>query len=123
MQPPPPVDKTPIRVIAGGQQADTVDAILQQALVVEIRDSTGQLAVGRTVRFTSFIASGEPGVKVSALDQQNFGTFASDVADAQGRAKILVQMWDVAGTAKLEVSVPELGVTDTVTYTVAVTHP
>ena len=117
-QPPPLVDKTPIRVVAGGEQSDTVDAILQQALVVEIRDSTGQLAVGRTVRFTSFIASGEPGVKVSALDQQDFGTFASDVADAQGRAKTLVQMWDVAGTAKLEVSIPELGVTDTVTYTV-----
>jgi Tol biopolymer transport system component len=57
-------------------------------------------------------------VYVSPLDAQNFGTFASDVADAQGRAKTIVKMWNVAGTAKLAVAVPELGVTDTVSFTV-----
>jgi hypothetical protein len=109
-----------IRVVAGGGQSDTIFAVLPQALVVEIRDSTGALATGHTVRFSPLIHFGGsgPGVLVSPLEQRNFDTFASDVTDAQGRAKILVQMWYAAGAAQLEVAVPELGVADTLTYTV-----
>jgi hypothetical protein len=109
-----------IRVVAGGGQSDTVFAVLRQALVVEVRDSTGALATAHTVRFSALgrLDGSTPAVIVSSADQQNFMTFASAVTDAQGRATTLVQLWAVAGAAQLEVAVPELGLADTLTFTV-----
>jgi Tol biopolymer transport system component len=120
-EPTPVVDRTPIRVVAGAGQTDTVLATLPQALIVEVRDTTGKLSPGRTVRFTAItLPAGTTGavVRLSPLDQQAFGPFSSNDTDAQGRAKTLVQMGTVAGTASLEISVPELGVSDTISFSV-----
>jgi len=110
----------PIRVISGGGQTDTINATLRQALVVEVRDSTSRLAAGVTVRFTSLGGAygSTPRVFVAPLNQSDFQLFASDVTDPTGRAKTLVSNWSVAGTALLEVAVPELGVVDTVSFTI-----
>lgn len=67
------------------------------------------------MRFTPI---GPRSVLVSSLTAPGFTLYGTDVADAQGRAKARVKLGVGAGTELLEVSVPELGATDTVTYTV-----
>lgn len=111
------------RVIAGGGVSDTIDARPVQALTVEIRDSTGKLAVGSTVRFEALPTDdpsrvAERSILVSPLDGTSFSNLSTDVADATGRAKTLFAFGTVAGTARIRVVVPELGSSDTVSYTV-----
>ncbi len=118
----------PFRVIAGAGSTDTIDARLLQALIVELRDSTGRLARGKTVRFEALPPTDpsrqfERAVAVSALTATQYGTFSLDVTDSLGRAKALIALGSVAGTARLRVSVPELGRADTVTYTVKAGNP
>ena len=48
---PPPIEERQFRVVAGGGGTDTIESRLLQALIVEIRDSTLQLARGKTIRF------------------------------------------------------------------------
>jgi len=110
------VDRTVIRVVAGADQTDTISTQLAQALVVEIHDTTGKLLPGATVRFTSLTGTGS--VLVSSVSAQSFGSFVSDAADAQGRAKTLVRLGLFAGPAQIEVNVPELGAVDTINFTV-----
>ncbi|HEX7980791.1 MAG TPA: hypothetical protein VF461_19455 [Gemmatimonadaceae bacterium] len=117
----PTVDRTPIKVVAGGGQTDTIGAVLLQALVVEVRDTSGKFFAGSTVRFTP--VGGISNLLVSPVSEQNFAAFASDVADTQGRAKALVKMGNVAGTMKLEIAVPELGAVDTITFVVKAGAP
>jgi WD40 repeat protein len=111
------------KVIAGGAISDTIEARPTQALTVEIRDSTGQIATGRTVRFEA-LPSEEPGrtfvssLLVSPLAGSSFTPLATDVTDSFGRAKTLLAFGPVAGTARVRVAVPEFGTADTVSYTV-----
>lgn len=107
-------DRAPIQVIAGADQADTIDAVLPQALVVEIHDSTGKILPGLTVRFYG----GIEGTLFSHLNSQSFDTFVLEDADAQGRAKVLVKLGAVAGITKIRVDVPQLRVSDTITFSV-----
>jgi len=116
----------PIRVIAGGGVTDTITATLPQALIVEVHDSTSKLATGVTVRFKSIIATSpvnQPTLWVTPISSQTFNVLAVDTTDAQGRARTLVRFGAVVGTAGVEVSVPELGLIDTVSYTVKTGAP
>src|SRR5690348_2690597 len=61
-----------IRVVSGGNQTDTVLAVLAQPLLVEIRDSTGRLAPGVTVRFKSAFDSNGNSVLVWKTDLQTW---------------------------------------------------
>ena len=115
-QPAVPLDRTPIRVIGGAGQTDTVGVVLPQPLVVEIHDTTGKALVGATVNFTSI--DGPDSLLVSPVNPQNFWSVATDVTDAQGRIKALVKTGVAAGTARVVVAVPTLGAADTITYTV-----
>ena len=113
----------PFRVVAGGGSTDTIEARLLQALIVELRDSTGTLARGKTVRFeaqppTDPNRQFERQIAVASLAAGSYGTFTTDVTDSLGRAKALIAFGSVAGSARVTVSVPELGRADTVTYTV-----
>src|SRR5215218_8723469 len=54
-EPVPVVDRTPLKVVAGGGQSDTVVTTLKQALIVEVRDTSGKFSQGRTVRFTQVV--------------------------------------------------------------------
>src|SRR5678816_2923661 len=77
-----------VRVVAGGGQSDTVHAVLGQALVVEIHDSTGGRARGALVDFSPVVGpSGSPGVLVAPPGQQQFSISAGAITDAQGQAK------------------------------------
>ena len=111
-----------LRVVAGDGQSDTVLATLAQPLIVEVRDSTGRIAGGRTVLFTSLsdeLASrSRPTAYVTANVDEGFGFDASDTTDADGQARTFLHYSIVAGTARVVVSVPDLQVVDTVSFTV-----
>jgi len=114
-----------VHAVAGAGVTDTVDAQLTQALIVEVRDSVGHAAPGVVVRFETQQASnpaqgsGSAGARVCALTVAYCSNyFASDTTDAQGRANILVRMGTTPGNAEVRLSVPELGLLDSVSYTV-----
>lgn len=103
-----------VHAVTGANQSDTVRALLGQALIVEVRGTNGVLAPGSIVRFAS-----AGGLLVCRVDVGPCGaTFAIDTADAKGQAKALVKLGSVAGTARVAVSVPTLGLVDTVSFTV-----
>jgi hypothetical protein len=106
-----------IRVVSGSNQTDTVYAVLAQPLVVEIRDSTGRLASGVTVRFRSVLNANGNSVLVWKADQQKWDIFTTAVVDAKGRASTRMKVMAEAGTMRLEIGVPEWGLADTVTFT------
>jgi len=111
-----------LRVVAGDGQSDTVLATLAQPLVVEVRDSTGRIAGGRAVSFTSLsdeLASRtRPTAYVTTDVDEGFGFDVVDTTDADGHAKAFLHYSIVAGTARVVVSVPDLQVVDTVSFTV-----
>jgi hypothetical protein len=107
-----------IRVIAGAGQTDSALKDLSQAVVVEVRDSSGQIAPGLTVRFSTVLDPLGQYVLVSPLNRFQYTAQASAVTDARGRALIAVRLGSAAGTAHLEVTVPELALADTVAFTV-----
>ena len=112
-----------IRFEAGDRITDTIQAELTQALVVEVRDAAGALQPGVVVRFESALLNPAPpgggfGAFVSRLDQDFFTTLVADTTDSRARAAVLVKLGTRAGTAELIVTVPELGLVDTATYTV-----
>jgi hypothetical protein len=108
----PPPNLSGVRIIGGGGQADTIYTILPQALVVEVRDSTGAVAANRTVRFAGANAwMAQPGTL-------GFSDFMTAVTDAQGLAQARVRLGFGVGTARVAVTVTGLGVTDTVSFTV-----
>ena len=120
---PPPPTELQFRVVAGGGATDTIEARLLQALIVEIRDSTLQLARGKTIRFEALPADDpsrqdEPTILVKPLDGNQYANLGVDVTDSLGRAQMLIALGSVAGQARLSVHVPEFGRVDTVTYTV-----
>jgi Tol biopolymer transport system component len=122
-----PADSPPIRLVAGADASDTVRSILTQALVVEVNDAGGPLP-GAVVRFQSVPADANAtwrgaGAYVSPLDRNQFGTFLSDTTDENGRAYALVQLGQVAGTAAVVLTVPDIGAEDTAHFTVKAGSP
>ncbi|MFL5620835.1 MAG: hypothetical protein ACJ79A_20835 [Gemmatimonadaceae bacterium] len=111
-----------IRIVAGAGVSDTVLAKPLQALIVEVR-SEAKPASGVVVRLESVPSTDstrrfEPTVTVSKLESPYFSGFFSDTTNASGRVSVVVQLGTVAGRVRLAVSAPELGVTDTATFTV-----
>lgn len=114
-----PEGRRGIRFISGNR-TDTARAKLTQALVVEVRDSSGRLAsAGTVVRFES-VASTAFNFEafVGPLTSRVFSTFATDETDDNGRAAALIQLGQKAGPARVVVSVPTLGLVDTARFTV-----
>jgi hypothetical protein len=113
---------TGIRIVAGANIADTVGTRPLQALVVEVREG-GKSTPGVVVRFETLPATDstrryEVPILTSKIAQNFFSNFASDTTNASGRASALVQLGTIAGEARLLVSAPELGLSDTVSFTV-----
>ena len=111
--PAPPADLSALKIIAGDGQTDTISAVLPQALVVEVRDSTGASAAGRPVRFTAF-----GNLDVAPLGLQNWNFSNTIPTDTAGRARIQVKLGVTAGAAYLSAAVTSLGLSATVSYTV-----
>lgn len=124
-------------VVAGGGVRDTVLAKPRQALVLEIRDTTGAVAAGAVAQLTpqpppDAARQGERGVYVCDAraagcgygDASNgyayyggAGTLTA-TADAAGRVTALVSLGSVAGPTYVIVAVPALGIRDSVPFTV-----
>ena len=121
-------DKPGIRAVAGAGITDTVDAAPLQALVVEVRGQNGALTSGVVVRFEPKLADetqpyySEPTMRVCPLSALDCGAYGGqlviDTTDARGRAIVTVQMGRVAGPGVVRLTVPELGLADSATYTI-----
>jgi len=110
-----------VTIIAGGQQSDTANAQLTQALVLRITDSAGVPAGREVVRFLSVPAdsqTGTPSALVSALTSLYYSTFAAESTDDSGEVAILIQLGRVAGHGRVAVTVPRFGYADTVSFTI-----
>jgi hypothetical protein len=118
----------PFRVVASSIASDTVDGRLPQALVVELRDSSGRPAIGKAVRF-EVVPRVDPNrgleipLFVQPLTSQVHNLFVNDVTDSLGQAKTIVIFGAYAGTATLLVRTPELARVDTVRFTVLPGNP
>jgi hypothetical protein len=113
---------TGLRIVAGASISDTVLARPVQALIVEVHPPSGSSA-GLVVRFQSLPSSDstrryEPAIAMSNLASPNFSLFASDTTNSAGRASAMVQLGTVAGEARILVTCPELGLSDTAKFTV-----
>lgn len=104
------------------EQTDTALATLAQALVVEVRDSTGRPAAGITVRFDALVTDttsyASYSLELAPLSSSEFRGFVAESTDADGRAVVLVRLGMRAGPAAALVSVPTLGYVDTAAFTV-----
>jgi len=119
----PPATIGPISIISGFDQSDTVAARPAEPLVVEIRDSTSKRVVGATVQFKSIVDPLDPRrvpfVFVAPPNEAVYTSLASDVTDSLGRARTFLTYGFEPGTARVEVSVPQLGVVDTLVFSAA----
>jgi hypothetical protein len=116
-----PKPQSGLQIDAGANATDSIGAVLTQALIVHVRDREGAAARGAIVRFTALPNGSRPyesAIAVANLNSDLFSDFVSDSADAQGHAAALVELGSVAGKASIVITVPELGLTDTASYTV-----
>jgi TolB protein len=113
-----------INFVAGHSLTDTAMARPIQALVVEIRGDDRKPLAGVPVRFEGVGHPGGPQYNpqmeayLVRVDGTQLLSFIADTTDAQGRVQALVQLGQVAGPARIVVTVPTLGVQDTARYTV-----
>lgn len=104
-----------IFVVRGGGTSDTVGTVLVQALTVEVYSAPGRRAPKETVvRFTAL----DGGMAVGPLTGSASSGLTTAQLDGDARASVLVRMGFKAGPARIEVSVPTLGLVDTISYTV-----
>ena len=96
--------------------------MLSEALVVEVRDTLGHLVPDQVVRF-EVPADTNPSVSVEALSAQAFSSFVAEPTNSQGQAAVLVRLGPKAGTARLRISVPVYGLTDSTAFTVRAGAP
>ncbi len=120
-----------IRAVSGPPAADTVGATPSQSVVVEVRGEAGRAAPGVMVRFQAaevlapvhcravISSCGKlPGILVANSGDGAFAAVGSATTDAEGRAAVRVRFGTVAGEGKLVVTAPELGLQDTLRFTV-----
>ena len=99
-------------MVTGGSLADTVDAEPVQALVVEVIGAPE----GTVVRFESSGSIGR--VKVGSLADPGFGVLAVAPVKPNGTAAVRIKLGEMVGTGRVRVVVPELGLEDSVPYTI-----
>ncbi|MGV3711252.1 MAG: TolB family protein [Gemmatimonas sp.] len=123
----PPVEDAGITIVSGESASDTIDALITQSLIVEVRDAQGLAPRGTNVRFEVQPPSdpsrrSETAIQVCAITTscapQGTSTFAADTVDSQGRTAVVLRMGRVAGTAVVRITVPELGLADSVSFEV-----
>ena len=122
-----PTNTSPsVKVVAGSGVTDTVLSQPVQALVAEVRDAHGRALPGVLVRFQSRPPTDparqfyEAAVFVCQLTAPSCynSQFVADTTDRSGRVKAVVRLGSFAGKAVVDVTVPELGLQDSATFTV-----
>ena len=108
----------PLTIIAGSNITDTIDARPAQALIVEVRDGSRPVA-GVPVRFERVSSqSAMAEVSVAPISWGFFRRETTDTTDAAGRARVLVGFGASIGNAKVAITVPSTGASDTAHYVV-----
>lgn len=110
-----------LRILAGNGVSDTIDTEFPQALVVEARDASGAPAPGVVLRYQSLPIDdtyGSFGAVMSTLESSFFQGFLADTTDDRGRSSVVVKLGARVGDARIAISAPELGVSDTARFTV-----
>ena len=106
-------------------RADTLPVALQFSTRVTVRDSLYQLVIGQPVQFISL--AGAPGIRQIAMlapvGSLDFASTASDTTDDTGVAATSVRLQPVDGTALVLMSVPERGLSDTLSFTITPYSP
>jgi hypothetical protein len=117
-------------VLSGGGQTDTVDAVLRDSLVVELRDAvTGLPVVGAPVTFSRTPPppggfSGTYGRVAPAGPGARELLFLTDTTDARGRAAVAVKLVGPdPGAGYLQIRVPYTLRPDSVSFTVLPGRP
>ncbi len=116
---PPPAGPPGLRIVAGEGTADTIGAVVSQAVIVELRDSDGRPIRGAVIQFESIASLGGPWVWVRRLDADFFKPSVVDTTDANGRAKAQVELGYIMGPAQLRITAAGVEAADTVRFTVA----
>lgn len=118
------------RVVSGANVTDTVDSRTPEPLIVELRDESGRPVPNAYIHFRARFhgdtsrSTAQAMVLCSALPGScNLGInggppFGAAQTDAQGRASIRVVMGRVSGPARIIITAPELGKTDSASYVV-----
>jgi hypothetical protein len=116
-----------ILIVSGMGRTDTTANVkLDFPFVVQLGGSSPGSVAGHSVKFTSLVGNmfaGRPflllGMYGSTYPLGNFTSEAGDVANAQGRARVEVHLAAFDSTANVEVAVPDLGMADTISFTIA----
>ncbi|HZS62483.1 MAG TPA: hypothetical protein VFA43_24670 [Gemmatimonadaceae bacterium] len=120
---PPALSHAPITFLRGNGQSDTIQTVLDQALVVRVGTGPdGQSAANQVVRFQSVQDSGTYRAQIEPLAGGTPMPFFAETTDASGEASIVVALGIDAGVGKIIVTVPQLGYADTALYTVLPGH-
>ncbi|CAA9340332.1 MAG: hypothetical protein AVDCRST_MAG89-2585 [uncultured Gemmatimonadetes bacterium] len=111
-----------IRVVSGAGVTDTVTAFLPQPLIVEVRDSAGELRAGIAVQFEASVERlrgvDQPTLLLSAAAPDPYQWAATAVTDATGRAVMRVRMGIVAAAGTVTITAPTLGLASSASFTI-----
>lgn len=111
-----------VRVSAGDQVADSIDALPVQALVVQVAGPNGKPVSGAVVQFeATIVGTGfeqTASVWLAPVGSNEFESFVSAATDAQGRASVRVRLGSRAGQGGVDVTVPAHGYQTTARYTI-----
>ena len=118
----PVAPRLSITIAAGAGVTDTVDAPLALPLIVEVRRSDGSPVRGALVGFFALTVPSVPlpqyTVRLGPIGGPRQFVSVVDTVGADARAEVLVTLGPVAGSGGVEITVPELGLTDTALYTI-----
>jgi Tol biopolymer transport system component len=118
-----------IEFVVGNHQTDTIQAALNQALVIRIGSvPAGQTPAHQVVQFVavpvdSSNAASSDEAYLASLTSPTPLTFVADSTDASGQASVVIILGTKAGRARIIVRVPTFGYVDTAVFTVAPGHP
>lgn len=97
---------------------DTIGALPLQGIVAEVRHKNGDLFTDVLVRFSALPADRYLVGVALAEPSSGFDSAAAVLTNARGRATALVRFGQRLGPTAVEISVPRLGLADTIAFTV-----
>lgn len=127
--PPPVTVKAGLNVVSGAGQTDSVLALLPEQLIVQLGDANGRPIAAKEVQFTVVRPAGTE-LKMHlcrisdlmACDDSSAREIQY-VTDAIGQARCRAKLGRMAGVARVAIGVPELGWTDTISFTAVAGTP
>jgi len=114
-----------ISVLSGGGQSDTINATLPRKLILEVANSSGKASAGQPIEFSGI--SPRAGLTSNTFVQgphsKQASSYEVDTTDSFGGLAVTVTLGGGSGPALLVVKALNLGVVDTVQFTVLPGNP